>query len=132
MTVGKKGRISYPLNPRVYNSNPNPRVLRPNPYGNQDSTDLDARRRQTRIDSQQKRREVIVRHATWDISKALVGHDYNQAKMTNWKKVIFEYVCPTLGIFISTALYSAPVKVSGIVRSCFYEKTIHLISSAIA
>lgn len=68
-------------------------------------------------------------NATWDVSKALVGHDYNQIRMTNWKKVIFEYVCPTLGIFISTALYSAPVKVSGIVRSCFYEKRIHLISS---
>ena len=71
-------------------------------------------------------------NATWDVSKALVGQDYNQIKMTNWRKVIFEYVCPTLGIFISTALYSAPVKVSGIVRSCCYEKKIHLISSAIA
>ena len=32
--------------------------------------------------------------------------------MTNWKKITFEYVCPTIGVFISTALYSAPVKVS--------------------
>mmetsp|Transcript_19466 Transcript_19466/g.48497 ORF Transcript_19466/g.48497 Transcript_19466/m.48497 type:complete len:127 (+) Transcript_19466:71-451(+) len=30
--------------------------------------------------------------------------------MTDWKKIIFEYICPTLGVFISTALYSAPVK----------------------
>mmetsp|Transcript_24147 Transcript_24147/g.56962 ORF Transcript_24147/g.56962 Transcript_24147/m.56962 type:complete len:276 (-) Transcript_24147:2449-3276(-) len=30
--------------------------------------------------------------------------------MTNWNKIVFEYACPTIGIFISTALYSAPVK----------------------
>ncbi len=36
--------------------------------------------------------------------------------MTDWKKIIFEYICPTLGVFISTALYSAPVKVSTIVN----------------
>lgn len=28
----------------------------------------------------------------------------------DWKKIIFELVCPIIGIFISTALYSAPVK----------------------
>jgi len=29
--------------------------------------------------------------------------------MTNWKNITFEYVCPTIGIFVSTALYAAPV-----------------------
>lgn len=30
--------------------------------------------------------------------------------MTNWNKIVFEYICPSIGILISTALYSAPVK----------------------
>jgi len=30
--------------------------------------------------------------------------------MTDWNKIVFEYVCPSVGILISAALYSAPVK----------------------
>jgi len=30
--------------------------------------------------------------------------------MSNYKNTFFEYVCPSIGIFVSTALYSAPVK----------------------
>lgn len=30
--------------------------------------------------------------------------------MTNWNKIVFEYICPSIGIVISTALYAAPVK----------------------
>jgi len=32
--------------------------------------------------------------------------------MTEWYKVITLYVCPSIGVVISTALYSAPVRVS--------------------
>jgi len=42
--------------------------------------------------------------------------------MTNWNKVVFEYICPSIGILISTALYSAPVKVSTQVR---YEQRLN-------
>jgi len=34
--------------------------------------------------------------------------------MTNWKVITFEYVCPSIGILISTALYSAPVNSLGV------------------
>lgn len=50
------------------------------------------------------------------------------SKMTNWKKIIFEYACPSIGIFISTALYSAPVKVSTVLH-VFYLQLFEEIES---